>query len=353
MPLTGIFRVNTRQVRTSAPSRRPLYNRGVQLDLTDAHMGNCINEPLLDSTNDINACLSSSKPKVYILLLHSNGKDAAFGVLIIPLPNGFVNTGAQLSVCMKRMVSVKIVYTAKQSLFAMQRRRYMAVIFFRTIIMYLLIIVVMRFTGKRQVGELQLSELVVTILISELAAIPMQDTSLPVIHGVISIVTLVSFEVILSFIGMKSIKIRKLMEGHPSILINNGTIDQEEMQKLRFTIDDLIESLRQSGVLRLDQVSYAILETNGKLSVFLKNEEAPPTAKDLEVVVQNEKLPLTVVSDGRIIDYNLEKLKMSRELLLKIMRKNGCKDPSEIFYMAMDSEQNVSIVRKKKKKKFA
>ena len=229
----------------------------------------------------------------------------------------------------------------------------MAVIFFRTIIMYLLIIVVMRFTGKRQVGELQLSELVVTILISELAAIPMQDTSLPVIHGVISIVTLVSFEVILSFIGMKSIKIRKLMVGHPSILINNGTIDQEEMQKLRFTIDDLIESLRQSGVLRLDQVSYAILETNGKLSVFLKNEEAPPTAKDLEVVVQNEKLPLTVVSDGRIIDYNLEKLKMSRELLLKIMRKNGCKDPSEIFYMAMDSEQNVSIVRKKKKKKFA
>ena len=225
----------------------------------------------------------------------------------------------------------------------------MAVIFFRTIIMYLLIIVVMRFTGKRQVGELQLSELVVTILISELAAIPMQDTSLPVIHGVISIVTLVSFEVILSFIGMKSIKIRKLMEGHPSILINNGTIDQEEMQKLRFTIDDLIESLRQSGVLRLDQVSYAILETNGKLSVFLKNEEAPPTAKDLEVVVQNEKLPLTVVSDGRIIDYNLEKLKMSRELLLKIMRKNA----SEIFYMAMDSEQNVSIVRKKKKKKFA
>ena len=229
----------------------------------------------------------------------------------------------------------------------------MVVIFFRTIIMYLLIIVVMRFTGKRQVGELQLSELVVTILISELAAIPMQDTSLPVIHGAISIITLVSFEVILSFIGMKSIKVRKLMEGHPSILINNGTIDQEEMQKLRFTIDDLIESLRQSGVMRLEQVSYAILDTNGKLSVFLKNEEAPPTAKDLQVVVQNEKLPLTVVSDGRIIDYNLEKLKVTREHLTKIMRKNGCKDPSEIFYMAMDSEQNVSIVRKKKKKKFA
>lgn len=224
----------------------------------------------------------------------------------------------------------------------------MIVIFVRTIIMYLLILAVMRLSGKRQVGELQLSELVVTILISELAAIPMQDTSVPVSHGIISIVTLVSLEVIFSCIGMKSIKIRKLMEGRPSILIDNGTVDQQEMKKLRFTIDDLIESLRQCGVMRIDQVNYAILETNGKMSVFLKNAQSPPTAAAMNMAIKDDKLPLTVVSDGRIIDYNLEKLKISRDLLYKIMRKNGCKGPDEIFYMSADRERNVTIIRREK-----
>lgn len=220
----------------------------------------------------------------------------------------------------------------------------MATLFFRTIIMYITIIAVMRFMGKRQIGELQLSELVVTILISELAAVPIQDTSVPVIYGVVSILTLISLEIILSFISLKSIKIRKALEGTPSVLIENGTVNQEEMKRLYFSIDDLVESLHQNGALNINQVNTVILETNGKLSVFLKACDSPPTAKDLHVTVSDPPLPLTIISDGRLLCTNLKRLNIEAEKVDTILKKNGYDSKSEIFYMSLDVNEQAVII---------
>lgn len=222
----------------------------------------------------------------------------------------------------------------------------MAVTFFRTAIMYIIILAIMRFSGKRQLGELQISELVVTILISELAAIPMQDLDAPVLNGVVSIIVLVCLEIIVSFICMKSTVLRKLFEGHSCILIANGKIDQAQMKKVRFTIDDLMESLRQKGVSKIEAVNTAILETSGKVSVLLKDTHSPATKKQIDPKTKNEQLPISVISDGKFIKQGLEKSGFSKEYILSILHKKGFKSEKEVFYMTVEDDAEPMIIKK-------
>ena len=171
----------------------------------------------------------------------------------------------------------------------------MFVVFYRTVILYLLVIAVLRFTGKRQLGELQASELVTALLVSNIAAIPIENTEKSLIIGIIPIVMIACLEVLLSFICLKSTVARGIITGKARAIIKNGQIDQHQMKQLRLSIDDLTEQLRSNGYFNLDEILYAIVETNGKLSIYPKFDNRPVTNKDMEnkgsiinVVVDNE-----------------------------------------------------------------
>ena len=189
----------------------------------------------------------------------------------------------------------------------------------RTAILYFVVIICMRIMGKRQVGELQPSELVITILISELASIPMQDLNRPVSSGVIAILVLVLLELIVSALTLKSDIFRKIFEGKSAVIIQNGVIDQKVMKKLRVTIDDLLEGLRQAGNFSIEKVNYAVMETNGRISV----------------------LPKVLISDGKIAseDFKNEAKKQLKEKGLKL---------SQVFLMTKNDLGEYFIVRKEK-----
>lgn len=182
----------------------------------------------------------------------------------------------------------------------------MGVVFLRTIVLYIVVIVAMRVMGKRQIGELQPSEFVVAILISELAAIPMQDNGIPVTNGIVPILTLIACEILLSAFTVRSIKARNIISGRPSILIANGVINQEEMRRLRYTIDDLLEELRLCGYMSISEVAWAVLETNGKLSVFPTSDNKPVTSGMMNLSPPDGSLPDTIISDGTVLEQTLQ-----------------------------------------------
>jgi uncharacterized membrane protein YcaP (DUF421 family) len=223
----------------------------------------------------------------------------------------------------------------------------MGVSFIRTIILYIIVVAAVRIMGKRQIGELQPSELVVAILISELAAIPMQETGIPITSGVIPILTLISMEIILSVITMLSLRARKLITGKPSILISNGTINQVEMRKLRFTIDDLMEELRLAGYMSVGEVAWAILETNGKLSVFPTDDNMPVTAKLMNITPNSGGLPNTIISDGTVSMITLKSI--GKDIIwLKNLLLNSNLVPEQVFLMTIDDKENTIIIPKAK-----
>ncbi len=222
----------------------------------------------------------------------------------------------------------------------------MTIAFIRTIILYLITIVALRIMGKRQVGELSPSELVVTILISELAAIPMQDNGTPLLAGIIPILTLLSLEIFTSSLALKSDKCKKILFGENSVLISNGKINQPEMKRLRLTLDELLEELRLKGYPDIDKVRYAILETSGKLTVIPYPQYEMPTREDLGINSTENSLPLAIISDGSIVWNNVQKLKKDKNWLKKILNKNGYEKASQVFLLQMDEKENMTIIPK-------
>ena len=221
----------------------------------------------------------------------------------------------------------------------------MAVTLVRTLILYLIIIFLIRLMGKRQIGELQPSELVITILLSEIASIPIQDNEVPILNSIVALFVLVAFEILSSVITLKSPKIRAYMQGHPVIVIRDGEIDYKALKKLRMTLNDLICALRQKDVFDVAQVSYAIFETNGKISVLLKPEYRGSTASDMEIYPKDKGMPFAVICDGKIATdvvnesgYDVSKIKK-----LAISSKIPIE---KILIMAVDSDGIAYIVRK-------
>ena len=217
----------------------------------------------------------------------------------------------------------------------------------RTIILYLLIIAGIRLMGKRQVGELEPSELVLSLIIADLAAVPMQDFGIPLLTGIVPILTLLSLTMILSVLTMKSVRFRALMCGRPSIVIRDGRVDQQEMRRNRLTVDELLEELRAKGCTDPSTVKYAILETNGQLSVLLYASQNPPSAQDLGVQVREQDLPLVVISDGRLLEHNLKALGRDRAWLDKQLAARGCKGGCRsVFLMLADHSDGIYLVQK-------
>ncbi len=191
--------------------------------------------------------------------------------------------------------------------------------FYRTVILYIAVMIAMRIMGKRMIGELQPSELVVTIIISELAAIPMQDLERPIWDGFVAIITLVLLEVVSAYIIMHSNRLRHVVSGKPAVVIRDGVIDQRVMKKNRMTVDDLMETLRQANVFDLSEVAYAIVETNGKLSVQKRAVVEPVTPQQLKISAPQPGLSALLICDGVLQRYSLELVgfdeKKVRELL--------------------------------------
>ena len=221
----------------------------------------------------------------------------------------------------------------------------MLISIFRATIIYLLILVAMRILGKRQIGDLQPSELVITILLSEIFSIPMQDTKIPLLDTFVPVFLLVGFELITSAISVKSIKFRKLLDGNSIMIIKNGVLDQKQLKKLRYTVDDLLEALRKKDVFDISSVEYAIIETDGTLSVCLKAQEAAVKVKDLKLPSTEFAIPVVVVSDGRIIEENLKLIGCNRNQLDEAIRKEKIM-PDNIFIMLMDKNKKVLTIKK-------
>lgn len=212
--------------------------------------------------------------------------------------------------------------------------------------MYLFVTLGIRLMGKRQIGDMQPNELVVTLLISEIAAIPLQDLSQPTLNGIIAILVLVILEIIVSILALKSFKIRKLLNGQSVIIIKNGSIDQSAMKSVRMTVLDLIELLRAQNVFDISTVAFAVLEVNGGLSVLLKSEEQNVTVKDIKLKKDAEGLPLPVISDGKIIKESLPALEIGKEDVIKILNKNEL-TVSDVFLMTLDRYKNINIIKKR------
>ena len=216
----------------------------------------------------------------------------------------------------------------------------------RTIILYIFVTLGIRLMGKRQIGEMQPNELVVTLLISEIAAIPLQDTSQPILNGVVAIFMLVILEILISVISMKSLFMRKIMNGKSAVIIKNGVIDQQMMKSVRMTVLDLVELLRGQNVFDISTVAFAVLEVNGNLSVLLKSSVQPATAADLNVKKDKALLPLPVISDGKIIKESLEAIGTDEGAVRKMLKGDNV---SDIFLMTMDRDGNHSIIKQRKK----
>ena len=200
----------------------------------------------------------------------------------------------------------------------------MATAFIRTIVLYFLIMVGLRLLGKRQIGELEPIELVLTLLISDLAAVPMQDFGIPLLNGVIPIVTLLLLSMLLSWGSVRSIRLRRLICGSPTALILDGKVQQDAMRHNRFTLDELIEELRSQGVTDLTSVKYAVLETDGQLSVLLYPDEQPATPKQLGKPVKDDTfLPHIFINDGRVMSENLSLAGLDAAWLDKTVHARG------------------------------
>ncbi len=213
----------------------------------------------------------------------------------------------------------------------------------RTVILYLFIIVGIRLMGKRQVGELEPSELVMSLIIADLAAVPMQDYGIPLLTGLLPILALLALTMMLSVLTMRSLKLRTLLCGRPSIIIHKGELDVAEMHRNRLTVDELLEELRAKGYTDPSQVYYAILETNGQLSVLPRAAQKPPTNGQLAKNIPDSELPLVLVSDGTVLDYNLELLGHDR---IWLSRQLGTHPPSGQFLVMGNSTGLVCRVEK-------
>ncbi|QNO16286.1 DUF421 domain-containing protein [Alkalicella caledoniensis] len=222
--------------------------------------------------------------------------------------------------------------------------------FLRTIFIYGAVLFMMRLMGKREIGQLSLFDLVVAIMIAELAAIPMDDLSVPLHIGLIPIATLVGAEILLSFIALKSQRARAIIEGTPSIVVENGKFLSDEMRRLRYSVTDFISQLREQGISNIEDVEYAILETNGKLSVILKSDRRPIMPNDLGIKPAYEGLPTPLILDGLVQHEGLSRIKKDEKWLEDVILKYGY-HINEIIFAQQDSRGSIYVCPKHVKKK--
>lgn len=222
----------------------------------------------------------------------------------------------------------------------------MSITLIRAVIIYITVILAVRIMGKRQIGELKPHELVVTVLVSQVASIPLEDNSMPLANMFIPILLFVSFEILASAISMKSLFFRNLLQGRPIFVIKNGKLDEKQMKRLRFTMDDLVDAVRQKDVFDISTVQDAVIETNGTVSVLQKSEYSPVTPHQLSLSVEEETTPISVVIDGKPVTeyFSQEKIRNSE---IELIVQSANKDITKIMLLTIDDNGNTFIIPKK------
>ncbi|MCD8322138.1 MAG: DUF421 domain-containing protein [Oscillospiraceae bacterium] len=209
-------------------------------------------------------------------------------------------------------------------------------IFINAVIIYGVLILLLRLMGKRQLGDLELSELIVTVLVSQVASTPIVDPEKSLWYGIVPVVTLLGLELILSWLMAKNVKFRAVLAGQPALLIVHGRIDQTQMRRNRFTPDELAEALRNEGVLDMNAVDYAILETDGRLNVILSPENRPVTAGQMNLTQEDTGYPMIVINNGRVMENNLRILGRDMNWLNAQLKAQGLKSPRQVYMMTAD-----------------
>jgi len=219
----------------------------------------------------------------------------------------------------------------------------MAIVFFRTLIVYFSLLAAMRLMGKRQLGEMELSEFIVAALIADLASHPLQDIGIPMLNGLIPIFTLFCLEVVISGVSLRHVRLRGVLYGRPSVIISHGKIRQSEMRKNRFTLDELTQELRSQSVLDIATIEYAILETNGQLNIVLQPADRPVTAGQLGIAAPDTGYPTIVINDGRVLSENLARAGYNDAWLQKQLNAAKIASPQKVYLMTVDGTGGVYV----------
>ena len=212
--------------------------------------------------------------------------------------------------------------------------------YFRTIVLYLVLIGVIRLMGKRQIGEMEPAEFVVTMLIADLASIPMQDGAIPLLSGLVPILTVLGMELTLSWLTLRSVALRRLLCGKPVVLIDNGKLLQDNLRMTRVSLDELTGHLREKDVLDISQVQYAILETNGNLSVLPYPKHIPASAKDAGISAKPQYLPVTIIEDGFLSKENLKRAGKNRQWVEQVLTQRGATEKSTLL-LTVDASDKI------------
>ena len=214
----------------------------------------------------------------------------------------------------------------------------MLIVFIRVLIIYITVLIFLRLMGKRQIGEMQPYEVVITLIIADLATLPMSDSNIPLLHGILPLAILVLIHFFITLLTRKNIKFRRMISGNPVVIISPKGIEYQSFKDLNINFDDLIEMLRQSGYYSLEQVHYAIMETNGRISIIPKSENAPATASDVNANNPNPILPHIIISDGKVMGSQTKELSLSQEHLNKILHHLNIKSLKDVIIMTIDQQ---------------
>lgn len=221
----------------------------------------------------------------------------------------------------------------------------MVITLLRTVVLYIAVILTVRIMGKRQLGQLQPVELVITMMISQVAVFPLGDKNVPLITSLLPLAVLLVLEIFSSVINMKSLKYRTLIQGHSLVIIRNGVIDQKIIKKLRLPVDDILEALRKKDIFDISTVAFALLETDGTITALLKNEFIPVLKKDSDIIPEADSLPCAVISDGKIIESELTECGMSEKDVTAELNSRRL-DLKDVLLMTSDGNGKVYIVKK-------
>lgn len=221
----------------------------------------------------------------------------------------------------------------------------MSIVFIRAIILYIIVIFSVRIMGKRQIGELQPSELVITILVSNIATLPLEDLNIPLTMGILPILSLVCFEVLMSWVTLKSKKIRHIVSGTPKVIIRDGILDQKVMKDLRYSVDDLMTALRSNNIFDISEVQYAVVETNGSVSVYEKYPYRNITNTDMNIQGKTCDPPVIIIADGKIIPQGLIDAGLKRQWATEILERKHLRE-SDVFLLLADKSGDYTLIKR-------
>ena len=243
--------------------------------------------------------------------------------------------------------SLPMVLTAPAPVILIPEVIFLLISFIRAVILLVTVMLSLRLMGKRQIGELQPTELVTTILLSEIAVVPMQDNDIPMLNSLVAVCVLVGIEILLGAVSVKSDRFRSVLQGNAVILINDGVLDQKNMKKLRYNLDDVLEALRQKNVFDIADVQYAFAETNGSLSVLLKPEKRPLSAAQAGKTPEDAGVASALVMDGKMIGRRLSESGVTPERLRRIIEQTGVRQ-EDIFLLTVNKQGQVNVIEREK-----